>query len=74
VGNPQGKRPLGRPRRKWENNIVMDLRERGWRGVDWIGLAKDKGPVECYCEHGIEPSGSIEYWAIVEQLRDCRLL
>jgi hypothetical protein len=35
---PEGKRPLGRPRRRWVDNIKMDLRETGWDGVDWIGL------------------------------------
>jgi hypothetical protein len=42
VGKPEGRRPLGRPRRKWENNIKMDLREVGWDGVDWIDLAEDR--------------------------------
>jgi hypothetical protein len=42
VGNPEGKRPLGRPRRKWVENIKMDLREIGWDGKDWIDLAQDK--------------------------------
>jgi hypothetical protein len=37
----QGKRPLGRPRRRWEENIIMDLREIGWGGMDWIDLAQD---------------------------------
>jgi hypothetical protein len=38
VGKPEGKRPLGRPRRVWEDNIKMDLRERmGWYGLDWSG-------------------------------------
>jgi hypothetical protein len=37
-----GKRPLGRPRRKWVDNIRMDLGEVGWGDVDWIGLAKDR--------------------------------
>jgi hypothetical protein len=36
VGKPEGKRPLGRPRRGWESNIKMDLREGGWGGMDWI--------------------------------------
>jgi hypothetical protein len=36
VGKPEGKRPLGRPRRRWVDNIKMDLREIGWDGVDWI--------------------------------------
>jgi hypothetical protein len=42
VGNPEGKRPLGRPRRRWVNNIKMDLREIGWDGNDWIDLAQDR--------------------------------
>jgi hypothetical protein len=41
VGKPEGKRPLGRPRRKWEGDIRMDLTGRGWKGVDWIHLAQD---------------------------------
>jgi hypothetical protein len=40
VGKPEGKRPLGRPRRRWVDNIKMDLLEIGWGGVDWIGLAQ----------------------------------
>jgi hypothetical protein len=42
VGKPEGKRPLGRPRRRWEDNIKMDLREIGWGGMDWIDLAQDR--------------------------------
>jgi hypothetical protein len=42
VGKPEGKRPLGRPRIRWEDNIRMDLRERKWRGMDWIDLAQDR--------------------------------
>jgi hypothetical protein len=42
VGKPEGKRPLGRPRRRWEDNIRMDLREMGWGGMDWIDLAQDR--------------------------------
>jgi hypothetical protein len=42
VGKPEGKRPLGRPRRRWEDRIRMDLREIGLVGVDWIGLAQDR--------------------------------
>jgi hypothetical protein len=38
VGKPEGKRPLGRPRRRWVDNIKMDLREIGWDGVEWFGL------------------------------------
>jgi hypothetical protein len=42
VGMPVGKRPLGRPRRRWVDNIRMDLGEVGWGDVDWIGLAQDR--------------------------------
>jgi hypothetical protein len=42
VGTPEGKRPLRRPRRRWEDNIRMDLREIGWGGMDWIYLAQDR--------------------------------
>jgi hypothetical protein len=42
VGNPGGKRPLGRPRRRWEDGIRMDLREIGFGSVDWIRLAQDR--------------------------------
>jgi hypothetical protein len=42
VGKPEGKRPPGRPRRRWVDNIKMDLLETGCGGVDWIGLAQDK--------------------------------
>jgi hypothetical protein len=44
VGNPEGKRPLGRPRRKWKYNIRMDIREIGWGGMDWIDLVQDMVP------------------------------
>jgi hypothetical protein len=42
VGKREGKRPLGRPRRRWLDNIGMDLGEVGWCDVDWIGLAQDR--------------------------------
>jgi hypothetical protein len=42
VGNPEGKRPLVIPRRRWEDGIRMDLREIGLGGVDWIRLARDR--------------------------------
>jgi hypothetical protein len=42
VGKPEGKRPLGRPSRRWVDNIRMDLGEVGWGDVDWIGLAKGR--------------------------------
>jgi hypothetical protein len=42
VGKPEGKRPLGRHRRSWEDNIIMHLREIGWVDMDWINLAQYK--------------------------------
>jgi len=42
VGKPEGKRPLGRPRRRWEDNIKMNLQEVGCGGMDWIELAQDR--------------------------------
>jgi hypothetical protein len=42
VGRPEGKRPLGRPRRRWEDNIKMDLREIGIDGANWIRLAQNR--------------------------------
>jgi hypothetical protein len=59
AGRPEGKRPLERLRRKWEENIKMDLRETGFDGTNWIRLAQ-KSPVVGFCEHGNEPSGSIK--------------
>jgi len=41
VGNPEGKRPLGRPRLRWEDNIKMDLREVECGGIDWIDMAQE---------------------------------
>jgi hypothetical protein len=60
VGKPEGRRPLGRPRRRWLDNTRMDLVEVGWGDVDWIGQ------VESSCEFGIEPSGSIKCSETIE--------
>jgi hypothetical protein len=59
VGNPEGKRPLGRPKRSWEDGIRMDLRD--WIGgceLDSTGLGR--GPMAGCCECGDEPSGSCD--------------
>jgi hypothetical protein len=42
VRNPERKRPVGRPKRRWEDNIEMDHRQIGWGGMDWINLAQDR--------------------------------
>jgi hypothetical protein len=59
VGRPEGKRPLGRPRRRWEDNIKMDLREVGIDGTNWIQLSHDRVQWRAYVNTVIEPSGSI---------------
>jgi hypothetical protein len=41
MGKPEGRRPLRRNRRRWEDDIKMDVREMGWRGVEWIDLDQD---------------------------------
>jgi hypothetical protein len=64
VGKPEGKRPLGRPRHRWVDNIRMDLGEVGWGDVDWIGLAQDRN--RWRGKFGIEPSGSIKCWETIE--------
>jgi hypothetical protein len=58
VVKPEGKRPLGRPRHRWENGIRMDLREIGLGGVDWIRLAQDRG----------------RWWAVVSAVMIFRVL
>jgi hypothetical protein len=58
VGKPEGKRPLGRPRRMWEDGIRMDLREIGLWGVDWIRLARDRD----------------RWWAVVSAVMNLRVL
>jgi hypothetical protein len=63
VGEPKGRKPLGRPRRRWVDNIRMDLAEVGWGDVDCIGLSQDR---DRWCEFGIEPSGSIKCWETIE--------
>jgi hypothetical protein len=62
VGKPEGKRPLGRPRRRWIDNITMDLLEVGllWIGLVWFRIGTG--------ELGNEPSGSIKCWDSTEWL------
>ena len=60
VGKLEGRRPLGRPRHRWVENIRMDLQEVGCGYMGWIGLAQDMVQVADACECGNEPSGSIK--------------
>jgi hypothetical protein len=55
--NLKGKRPFGRPRRRWEDNIRMDLREEGWEGVDWMHMTEDKD----------------QWWAVVNTVMNLRV-
>jgi hypothetical protein len=57
VGKPDGKRLLGRPRRRWAHNIKMDLRETGWDAMDWIDLAQDRD----------------QWWALVNTVMNLRV-
>ena len=60
VGKPEGNKPYGRPRRRWENNIKIDLREVGlWHGLD-LSVSDQEQMAGC-CESGNEPSGSIKW-------------
>jgi hypothetical protein len=57
VGKPEGKRPLGRPRRRWEDNIKLDLRKIGIFGANWIRLAQDR----------------VQWWAFVKMVMKLRV-
>jgi hypothetical protein len=57
VGKPEGKRPLGRPSRRWVDNIRMDLGEIGWDGLDWVDLAQDRD----------------QWWALVNTVMNLRV-
>ena len=61
VGKPEGKRQLGRHRRRWEDNIKMYLQEVGCGGMNWMELAQCRVQVAGTYECGNEPSGSIKY-------------
>jgi hypothetical protein len=63
VGKPEGKRPVGRPRHRWVDNIKMDVRDgMVCTGLMWLKIA----PMEGSCEHGNETSGSIKCWEVLE--------
>jgi hypothetical protein len=61
VGKLEGKRPLGKPRCRWSDNIKMDLREIEWDGMDWIVLAQDKDQWK-----DLEKSGYINCWEVLK--------
>jgi hypothetical protein len=57
VGKPEGKRPLGRPRRSWVDNVKMDLREKAWDGVDWLDITQERD----------------QWWALVNTVLNLRV-
>jgi len=68
VGKPEGKRPLGRPRRRWEDNIKMDLKGVGWvelSGLIWLRIGEGSGRFKC----ANEPSDFIKCGEFLDQLR-----
>jgi hypothetical protein len=73
VGKPEGKRALGRPRRRWVDNIKIDLGEIAWDGVDWIDLAQDRDQWRGLVNTD-EPSGSTKCWEVLEWLHNWQLL
>jgi hypothetical protein len=68
AGKPEGKRPLGRPRRRWLDNFKMDLLEVGWDGVDWIALAQDRDKWRALVN--AVPSNSIKFWETIKWLHN----
>jgi hypothetical protein len=70
VGKPEGRRPLGRPRRRWVDNIKMDLLEIGWGGVDWIGLAQDRDKWRALVNAVMNLRGSIKCWETIKWLHN----
>jgi hypothetical protein len=71
VGKPEGKRPLGRPRRRRIGNIKMDLLEIVLSVVDWIGLAQDRYRWRALVNSVNEPSGSIKCWELQNGCTTC---
>jgi hypothetical protein len=70
VGKPEEKRPLGRPRRRWVDNIEMDLLEIGWGGVDQIGLAQDRDKWRALVNSVLNLRVPIKYWETIKWLHN----
>jgi hypothetical protein len=72
VGKPEGKRPLGRPRCRWVDNIKIDLsREPGWDGMDWITLTQDRGQWRTVNTVMNLPRSDSNYAGLYSSLRCC---
>ena len=74
VDEAEGKRPVGKPRRRWENNIKKDNKEIRLWGAGRIDLTQDRDKCWGSCERGNENSGSIKSWEFLDQLRKYQLL
>jgi hypothetical protein len=70
VRKPEGRRPLGRPRRRWVGNIRMDLVEVGWGDVDWIGLAQDRDRWRALVNSVMNRGGSKKCWETIKCLNN----
>jgi hypothetical protein len=74
VGKSEGKRPLARPRRRWVDNIKMDLTEIGWSVADWFDLAQDRDQRKFLVKAVINLRGFIKFWELLELLHNRQLL
>jgi hypothetical protein len=74
VGKPGGKSPLGRPRRRWVDNIKIDLRETGRDGMDWIDLAQDRDQWRALLNTVMNLRVSKNFWESPEWLHNWQLL
>jgi hypothetical protein len=72
VGKPEGRKLLGRPRRRWVDNIEMELKDIGWSGMNYIDLIQDRDQWRALVN--IELSGSIKLWENLQSLHNWRLL
>jgi hypothetical protein len=66
LGKPEENRSLVRPRHRWNENIKIDLKEIGFKGVRWIRLLQDRRQLRFFCEHDSEPWGSTREWEFLE--------
>jgi hypothetical protein len=66
VGKPEGKRPQGRPKGRWEDNIIMDLQEIGWGGMNWINLAQDGERWMAFVNTVMNLRGSLKFRVFLE--------
>jgi hypothetical protein len=69
VGKSEGKRPLVRPKRKWVDNIKMDLQEVGYEGIDWIDMSEDRDSWLSFVNSVMNFSGSIKFGEFPDYLR-----